>query len=916
MAVVDTIRPNGVISQIGWTPSAGSLNSATADDNDATYAEWSGSGSAMVLALQDHALPANHRRHLVRVRVRGQSGFVQTAVRLTTGQLLAPSSANFTGSVSTAIGSWGTGVPAVGDAGLSVYVAGQTAALRIMELYVDVDSREAPDFTPQVLDGGTPTTTVTGTNSPEVRADDISLDDLPPRQYRYWIEDAGGAVVWDTGVVSGTAVTRTVAPLENGSYTLYMQLWSTLGADTPYPSVVESLAFTISTTVTQPPDSFDVAEVPGTPYFDLTVCAPSSMSAWDGNEAYVELQRIDCNGTTRVALAGPIGANECTTYTDWTVHRSLPGTCHENPQDCLTTWRARFVGLISGNITSSDWFGTPNTAIVPGIIVGWAGSAASIPNGWTRATSLDGRYPKGIATNSTEPGSFGGAASHSHTTPGHVHSVTHSHSGTGTSGTPSSTTSMRDNAPDAVGTTATHTHSLPGTGSTTVSSQSAAPGTTSVANELDRALLVWIRATTAADGLPSGAVALMPDISPSGWSTYDDATGRFLRGSAPAADGGGTGSSTLGNHSHDVNGHTHAGTSHTHTSSATGTASATVRSNFSGSTSLAFTHSHSITIGSATTATLASASGGTSGTQTPALPPWINLRVRRNDTGGADIPKGTIALWLGALADIPVGWLLCDGTNGTPNMIDRYPRGATTDIEDDGGSIATHTHTSPSSHTHTQSGHSHTRTLGGPSSVLTGRLASGGFEPVSVGSATHIHSAASTSSAAATGSAAAGTLEARGSEPLHQRVAFIQFDELPPTPPEPVQRTMRWPDGEHLIRALTPDGPLFVSVCGRIEWRVERPFTVNQGVMGSRQVYSSPPSGHDFTLTVAVRSEAELLAVQRILDAALVLVSPADSVETWAAPVGAQTTVVKAGRIRQVTVPMVATGPEPQPEVT
>src|SRR5690606_12349563 len=144
---------------------------------------------------------------------------------------------------------------------------------------------------------------------------------------------------------------------------------------------------------------------------------------------------------------------------------------------------------------------------------------------------------------------------------------------------------------------------------------------------------------------------------------------------------------------------------------------------------------------------------------------------------------------------------------------------------------------------------------------------------------THTHSAASTSATAVTTGAAAGTLAARGSEPLHQRVAFIQFDELPPTPPEPVQRTMRWPDGEHLIRTLTPDGPLLASVCGRVEWKVERPFTVNQGVMGSRQVYPSPPSGHDFTLTVAVRSEAELLAVQRIFDSALVLVSPADSVE-------------------------------------
>ena len=37
------------------------------------------------------------------------------------------------------------------------------------------------------------------------------------------------------------------------------------------------------------------------------------------------------------------------------------------------------------------------------------------------------------------------------------------------------------------------------------------------------------------------------------------------------------------------------------------------------------------------------------------------------------IPVGTIVMWWGQVANIPPGWALCNGQNGTPNMIDRFP---------------------------------------------------------------------------------------------------------------------------------------------------------------------------------------------------------------------------------------------------
>ncbi len=41
------------------------------------------------------------------------------------------------------------------------------------------------------------------------------------------------------------------------------------------------------------------------------------------------------------------------------------------------------------------------------------------------------------------------------------------------------------------------------------------------------------------------------------------------------------------------------------------------------------------------------------------------------------IPKGTIIMWHLAAGPIPRGWIICDGSNGTPNTLNRYPFGAT-----------------------------------------------------------------------------------------------------------------------------------------------------------------------------------------------------------------------------------------------
>jgi len=54
------------------------------------------------------------------------------------------------------------------------------------------------------------------------------------------------------------------------------------------------------------------------------------------------------------------------------------------------------------------------------------------------------------------------------------------------------------------------------------------------------------------------------------------------------------------------------------------------------------------------------------------------------------LPKGLISLWYGSVANIPTGWVLCDGTNSTPDLRDRFIVGAGTTYNpnDTGGSSA------------------------------------------------------------------------------------------------------------------------------------------------------------------------------------------------------------------------------------
>ena len=136
----------------------------------------------------------------------------------------------------------------------------------------------------------------------------------------------------------------------------------------------------------------------------------------------------------------------------------------------------------------------------------------------------------------------------------------------------------------------------------------------------------------------------------------------------------------------------------------------------------------------------------------------------------ATFTAGMILIWSGSIGSIPVGWVLCDGTNSTPDLRDRFvvAAGNTYAVGATGGSadaiVVTHNHTATS--VVTDPGHTH-------SLLLPQNGGTGVWSPVTNTGSNQNVSTSTTGITVATTNTSAGTSGTNANLPPYYALAYI-----------------------------------------------------------------------------------------------------------------------------------------------
>lgn len=399
----------------------------------------------------------------------------------------------------------------------------------------------------------------------------------------------------------------------------------------------------------------------------------------------------------------------------------------------------------------------------PNVIIIWPGTNAAIPSGFTRVTELDGKYPKGTA-DGVDPGDTGGASAHTHTSTAHAHALgAHTHSYTSSGGDGGTGTAQSGSGvmwKDHV-----HTGNTGAISGGTTNSTAVTYG--SVSNDPPYYEVIFIKAS-GYQAIPDDAVLFINDSSiPDGFAQHSAANNKYYKGAATSGDSGATGGSTT--NTHDIS-HTHTTNTHTHANAGSNTSgSAQYATNDSADIGAAASHTHTAVTSSATQG-INSYSGSLVTTET-VEPEHTKLLAIQNTSGLTKMPiKKMVAMWDGLLADIPFGWQLCDGSNGTQDMRGQYVKNAPTgaNIGETGGSN-THSHAAQS-HSHTGSAaHTHSVAL---SSISGTKNKTGSGNNVAE---THGHPSFTSNTTLANYNSANTTANSSSNEPPYYTVAFIEF---------------------------------------------------------------------------------------------------------------------------------------------
>ena len=347
-----------------------------------------------------------------------------------------------------------------------------------------------------------------------------------------------------------------------------------------------------------------------------------------------------------------------------------------------------------------------------------------IPAGFTvngADADFDGRFLQGDDETFTGSANGGGTHTHADTTNGgaghnhlgdaHIHSVS--------AGVNTFTSNVGVNGGGFAGSHANHSHNASTSYITYITYDDA-----NITLNDDTMTPLYVKATLLkpddiGQDIPDDGVCFGDDAdgAPDGYHICDggggtvDYGGRYVLGTNVGGDGGDLGGAMFHQHGGSTANHTHVADDHGHAAKICGSASATVSITVQdGTKSTAVSNHHDVTLTSKALADVSNETATVANTVND--PDYVKLLGLQNTSGGALTPAGVILPFVGAVADIPKPWILCDGT-GDSNVDCRDKQikftGSVVSIGNTGGSNA-HGHTIGAGHIHTHGAHNHSST--------------------------------------------------------------------------------------------------------------------------------------------------------------------------------------------------------------
>lgn len=407
MSITDTVRPFSTLTAGGWTvvPS-GTVHGVLSDDSNSTYI-LQGTTQVMV-RCGPHTLTSGYRRHRARLRFRGAADGSGGSVNAQVRYLTAAGEAQPIGTAQafSILGdstwrdyatAWraDAAMPTTGNlTGTNPSMIGRLSSptgvnTRVAEMWLDIDTRHAPTFTPTVIDGADvdrTNGTVTDTAIPRVVFGAIDYDGLPARDWYVAVYTLAqtttpGFSPYATAWLAQAVATRSGAgappaevgiPLINDDYVAYPRVRSNVGGAAQAFPTIESVAFEMDTVPPVPPAEVTAVVIDERAAVD--VCweldgtspgSPGGAPNWaDSTLITAEVQRSGC-GTGDV-----VPADEWVTIQNLT--RSPDGcwrdrfmpllnesreNCHDpsSPGDCFVQYRVRYWGPVATFVMVTEW---------------------------------------------------------------------------------------------------------------------------------------------------------------------------------------------------------------------------------------------------------------------------------------------------------------------------------------------------------------------------------------------------------------------------------------------------------------------------------------------------------------------------------------------------------------------------------